>query len=110
MIDVPRAEEFIAPVTLVVRLLAGAAIEGHLVGHAEVVRTGEVVSICGADDLERLAQRLAEDAVTQRRQTQAQFAADDSAPSPDPGASSPLARLPLAPLPAFPEPGVPRMP
>ena len=53
-----------APVTLVIRLLAAEAIDGHIVGHAEVVSSGEVVPICDGDDLQRLAQRLAEEALT----------------------------------------------
>ncbi|MCU1368773.1 MAG: hypothetical protein JWL72_3899 [Ilumatobacteraceae bacterium] len=47
-------------ITVVIRLLVEAANEGRLVGHAEVVRSGEVVSITSAHDLERLARRLAD--------------------------------------------------
>ena len=47
------------PVTLVMRLMSAAALEGRLVGHVEVVRSGEVVSITSATDLADLAYRLA---------------------------------------------------
>lgn len=60
-------DQFVAPVTLVVRLLAAEALEGHIVGHAEVVRSGEVVPICDGYELELLAQRLAAESLTQRR-------------------------------------------
>ena len=48
----------------VLNTIAAEAIDGHIVGHAEVVSSGEVVPICDGDDLQRLAQRLAEEAVT----------------------------------------------
>jgi hypothetical protein len=44
--------------SVVLRLLAGPARSGQIVGHAEVVDTGEQVPIRGAEDLEGLARRL----------------------------------------------------
>jgi hypothetical protein len=49
-------------VSLVVRLLTEAADRGELVGHAEVVHTGEVVSVRGAEDLAALVRRLSAEA------------------------------------------------
>jgi hypothetical protein len=46
-------------VSLVVRLLTEPAEEGRLVGHAEVVDTGEVVRVRDAADLTRLVQEVA---------------------------------------------------
>lgn len=45
-------------VSLVVRLLVDAAERGEVIGHAEVVDTGEVVSLRGAADLVQLVRRL----------------------------------------------------
>lgn len=45
-------------VTLVLRLLAHPAETGELIGHAEVVDTGEVVAVRGVEDLIALVQRL----------------------------------------------------
>jgi hypothetical protein len=45
-------------VTLLLRLLARSGEAGELVGHAEVVDTGEIVSIKGPDDLLQLVKRL----------------------------------------------------
>jgi hypothetical protein len=87
-------EQFTPPVTLVVRLLVAEAIEGHIVGHAEVVRSGEIVPICDGRELERLAQRLAEEALTLRRQPPERRAVDGSAQLPDLRASPGPARPP----------------
>ncbi|MCU1399280.1 MAG: hypothetical protein JWN62_2389 [Acidimicrobiales bacterium] len=46
-------------ITVVIRLLVEVPNEGRLVGHAEVVSSGEVVSITSTHDLEQLARRLA---------------------------------------------------
>ena len=46
-------------VSLLVRLVSDAAADGKLVGHAEVVATGEVVVLRSTDDLVALALRLA---------------------------------------------------
>ncbi len=46
-------------VSLVVRLKADQAEHGELVGHAEVVDTGEVVAVRGAADLAQLVSRVA---------------------------------------------------
>lgn len=46
-------------VTVLLRVLADRAEDGQLVGHAEVVDTGEVVAVHGADDVIALAMRLA---------------------------------------------------
>jgi hypothetical protein len=48
------------PLSLVLRLLVTEAARGAVVGHAEVVDTGEVVPIRRAADVAALAQRLAE--------------------------------------------------
>jgi len=48
-----------ATMSVLLRLLAAPAADGSLVGQAEVVDTGELVSLHGVADLERLAQRLA---------------------------------------------------
>lgn len=84
-------EQFAAPVTLVVRLLAAEAIEGHIVGHAEVVRSGEIVPICDGRELEQLAKRLAAETLSRRQ------------PCPEQPATDGLARLPshrASPVPA----------
>jgi hypothetical protein len=47
-------------VTLMLRLLARPAADGDIVGHAEVVDTGEVVPLHDVDDLRDLVQRLAD--------------------------------------------------
>ncbi len=47
-------------VTLVLRLLARPAEEGELVGHAEVVDTGEMVALHDVDELVALVRRLAD--------------------------------------------------
>ena len=44
--------------TLVCHLLVDQAVAGRLVGHVEVVRTGEVVAITGADELVALVEHL----------------------------------------------------
>lgn len=46
-------------VTMLLRVVADRAEDGQLVGHAEVVDTGEVVAVHGADDVVALARRLA---------------------------------------------------
>jgi hypothetical protein len=45
-------------VTLLLRLLAAPGEDGHLVGHAEVVDTGELVPLRDLDDLVHLVERL----------------------------------------------------
>jgi hypothetical protein len=45
-------------VSLVVRLLTAAADRGELIGHAEVVDSGEVVLLRNADDLAALVRRI----------------------------------------------------
>ncbi len=47
-------------VTLMLRLLSRPAEDGAIVGHAEIVDTGEVVSVHGVDDLLALVRRLAD--------------------------------------------------
>ena len=44
--------------TLLLRLLAAPGEDGHLVGHAEVVDTGELVPLRDLDDLVHLVERL----------------------------------------------------
>jgi hypothetical protein len=46
------------PLTVVLRLLPEPGAAGALVGHAEVVATGETVLITGQDDLVDLVRRL----------------------------------------------------
>ncbi len=46
-------------VSLVLRLLRAPATQGEIVGHAEVVDTGESVVIRGVADLQQLAGRVA---------------------------------------------------
>ena len=47
-------------VTLMLRLLSRAAEDGEIVGHAEVIDTGEVVAVQDVDDLLALVRRLAD--------------------------------------------------
>lgn len=47
-------------VTLVLRLQARSAEAGELVGHAEVVDTGELVPVRGIDEIVALVRRLAD--------------------------------------------------
>jgi hypothetical protein len=49
------------PISLVLRLLRGPAIDGRLVGQAEVVGTGELVTVHEPDELLNLVRRLADD-------------------------------------------------
>lgn len=46
------------PLSVVVTALTGAAVEAELVGHAQVVATGEVVAIRSLAELGELLQRL----------------------------------------------------
>jgi len=46
------------PLTLVCHLLVEPAVEGRLVGHVEIVNTGETVSITSVADLVVLVERL----------------------------------------------------
>lgn len=46
-------------VTMLLRVLAEPAEDGRLVGHAEVVDTGELVPVHSTDDVVALARRLA---------------------------------------------------
>jgi hypothetical protein len=46
------------PLTLVCHLLVEPAVEGRVVGHIEIVNTGETVSITSVDDLVLLVARL----------------------------------------------------
>ena len=46
------------PLTLVCHLLVEPAIEGRVVGHIEIVNTGETVSITSVDELVRLVARV----------------------------------------------------
>ena len=50
-------------VSLVLRLLTEAADRGALVGHAEVVDTGEIVPVRDVADLVRLVRRVGHDEV-----------------------------------------------
>jgi hypothetical protein len=45
-------------ISVVLRVLAGPAAQGRLVGQVEVVDTGEVVALSETDDLAALVQRL----------------------------------------------------
>lgn len=54
-----RAGAGARPLTLVVHLLAAPACDGRLVGHVDVVDTGETLPIREAADLVALVQRLA---------------------------------------------------
>ena len=47
-------------VTLMLRLLSRSAEDGAIVGHAEIVDTGEVVAVQDVDDLLALVRRLAD--------------------------------------------------
>lgn len=47
-------------VTLMLRLLTRSAEEGDIVGHAEIVDTGEVVAVLDVNDLLALVRRLAD--------------------------------------------------
>lgn len=47
-------------VTLMLRLLSRPAEDGDIVGHAEIVDTGEVVAVHDVDDLLALVRRLAD--------------------------------------------------
>lgn len=47
-------------VTLMLRLLSRSAEDGEIVGHAEVIDTGEVVAVQDVDDLLALVRRLAD--------------------------------------------------
>lgn len=46
------------PLTLVCHLLVEPAVEGRLVGHVEIVNTGETASITSVADLVVLVERL----------------------------------------------------
>ena len=94
MNSISEHEQFTPPVTLVVRLLVAEAIEGHIVGHAEVVRSGETVPISDVQQLAQLAQRLAAEALTLRRPPPGQRGVDGLAPLPDLQASLEPARPP----------------
>jgi hypothetical protein len=52
------------PISLVLRLLRGPAGDGRLVGQAEVVGTGELVSVQEPAELLDLVRRLADDEST----------------------------------------------
>ena len=54
-------------VSLVLRCLPAPAADGFLVGHAEVVDTGEVIAIRHLDDLVAVVQRLAAHPQGERR-------------------------------------------
>lgn len=47
-------------VTLMLRLISRAAEDGEIVGHAEVIDTGELVHLHDVDELVELVRRLAE--------------------------------------------------
>jgi DNA-binding winged helix-turn-helix (wHTH) protein len=47
-------------VTLMLRLLSRSAESGEIVGHAEIVDTGEIVAVHDVDDLVTLVRRLAD--------------------------------------------------
>lgn len=47
-------------VTLMLRLLTRSAEDGDIVGHAEIVDTGEVVAVLDVNDLLALVRRLAD--------------------------------------------------
>lgn len=46
--------------TLMLRLLSRPAESGEIIGHAEIVDTGEIVAIHDVDDLVTLVRRLAD--------------------------------------------------
>lgn len=48
------------PLTIIVRVVPQAAAEGRLVGHVEVVDSGDIVHIAGVGQLLDLLRRLAE--------------------------------------------------
>jgi hypothetical protein len=48
-----------SPLTMLLRLRAESARDGAVVGHVEVIETGEVVAVKNAGDLSSLIQRLA---------------------------------------------------
>ncbi len=47
-------------VTLMLRLVTRSAEDGDIVGHAEIVDTGEVVAVLDVNDLLALVRRLAD--------------------------------------------------
>ncbi len=48
-----------SPLTVLLRLRAESARDGAVVGHVEVIETGEVVAVKNTGDLTSLIQRLA---------------------------------------------------
>jgi hypothetical protein len=47
------------PLTIVCHLLVDQAVEGHLVGHVEIVNTGDTVPITSVDELVAVIERAA---------------------------------------------------
>jgi hypothetical protein len=54
-----RARRRMRPLTIVCHLLVEPALEGRVVGHIEVVNTGETVAITSVEDLTALIGRVA---------------------------------------------------
>ena len=54
-----RARRRTRPLTIVCHLLVEPALEGRVVGHLEVVNTGETVAITSVEDLTALIGRVA---------------------------------------------------
>lgn len=57
----PRATPRTRPITLILRVVPGAARDGRIAGRVEVVDTGESLPVRTADDLVDLLTRLAAD-------------------------------------------------
>ena len=59
MISVMTDERHDQPVSFVLRVLPGPAARGQLIGHLELVSTGDVVAVRDGDDVAALVCRLA---------------------------------------------------
>lgn len=57
----PESVSRTRPLTVIVRALPGAALEGRVAGQVEVVDTGEVLPVSDTDELLALLARLAAD-------------------------------------------------
>jgi hypothetical protein len=55
---VPTARRRQRPLTIVCHLMADAAAEGRIVGHVDVVNTGDAVAIKSIEDLIALVERF----------------------------------------------------
>lgn len=58
-VHAPNRPSTSRPLTVIVRALPRAAIEGRVAGEVEIVDTGEIVHIAGIDQLVDLLQHLA---------------------------------------------------